>query len=81
MGAVNAAHIRDFASRDWRSSEPTEPECRLTPSAAIEQAAGLYEYVRTLKPDWPNAAEREADLASHIRLAGMLQRASQDRAR
>jgi hypothetical protein len=87
MEPVNAADIRDFRARDWRLIERVKSDCWVeqkaaaSPSAAIELAAELLEYARKLRPDWPNTAEREADLASHIRLAGMLQRVSQDCAR
>jgi hypothetical protein len=87
MGPVNAADIQDFCARDWRLIERVKSDCWVeqkaasNPSAAIELAAELFQYTRTLRPDWPNTAEREADLASHIRLAGMLERASQERAR
>jgi hypothetical protein len=83
MGPVNAADIQDFCARDWRLIERVKTDCWVeqkaaaSPSAAIELAAGLLQYARRLRPDWPNTTEREADLASHIRLAGMLQRASQ----
>ena len=87
MGPVNAADIQRFRARDWRLIELAKSDCWVerkaagSPSSAIELAAGLHQYVRLLRPDWPSTAEREADLASHVRLAGMLQRASQDRAR
>lgn len=86
MGPVNVADIQGFCARDWRLIERVKSDCWVeqkataTPSAAIELAAGLLQYARTLRPDWPNTTEREADLASHIRLAGMLQRVLQDRA-
>ena len=84
---MNAADIQDFCARDWRFIERFKSDCWVewkaaaSPSAAIELAAELFQYARTLRPDWPNTIECEADLASHIRLAGMLQRVSQDRAR
>jgi hypothetical protein len=84
---VTASDIQDFCARDWGLIERLKSDCWVeqkaaaNPSAAIELAAELFQYVRTLRPDWPNAIEREADLASHIRLAGMLHRVSQDRAR
>ena len=84
---MSAADIQDFCARDWRLIERVKSDCWVeqkaaaSPSAAIELAAELLQYVRTLRPDWPNTTEREADLASHIRLAGMLQRVLQDRAR
>ena len=87
MKPVNAADIQDFCARDWRLIERVKSACWVehkaaaSPSAAIELAAELFQYARTLRPDWPNTTEREADLASHVRLAGMLQRVLQDRAR
>jgi hypothetical protein len=87
MGPVKAADIRGFCARDWRLVERAKADCWVeqkaaaSSSAAIELAAELLQYARTLRPDWPNASEREADLESHIRLAGVLQRVSQERAR
>jgi hypothetical protein len=87
MGQMNAADLRDFCERDWRLIERVksdywvEQKAAATPSAAFELAADLLQYARTLRPDWPNTTEREADVAAHIRVAGMLQRASQIRPR
>jgi len=52
----------------------------MTTAQIFEIADSIREYVRALKPDWPNAAEREADLAAHIRLSEKL-RAAQARNR
>jgi len=87
MGPVTAADIQAFRSRDWQLIERVKADCWLeqkaaaSPSAAIELAAELLQYARTLRPDWPNTTEREADLASHVRLSRMLQGVLQDRAR
>ena len=87
MESVRPADIQEYCTRDWRLIERAKSDCwgeqkaAASPSAAIELAAELLQYARTLRPDWPNTVEREADLASHIRLAGMLQRVLQDRAR
>ncbi len=84
---VKAADIRAFARRDWaaiqrlKQDQWREQKRALPPSAAIQLAAGLFQFVRTLKPDWPNPQEREADLASHIRVAGILHRAAERRTR
>jgi hypothetical protein len=48
----------------------------MTPSALLAIASELLLYTRALKPDWPNAAEREADLEAHRRLSGILSAAS-----
>jgi hypothetical protein len=75
---MTAAEIREFQARDWRLIERAKSDywtgrkASMPISAVLEIASGLYEYARTLRPDWPNAAEREADLASHVRLTAML---------
>ena len=86
MRSVNTAEIQSFLARDWRLIEQAKSDqwvaqkAAMTPSAAIELAGELLQYARSLRPDWPNSAERQADLASHIRVAGMLRRVAQDRA-
>ncbi len=42
--------------------------------AALEVAARLNAHVRALRPDWPSAAERQADLAHHQRMLDALRR-------
>jgi hypothetical protein len=82
---MTAAEIREFQARDWRLIERaksdywTGREAPISPSAILRMASGLYEYARSLRPDWPNAAEREADLATHVRLTAMLRRAGENR--
>lgn len=87
MGSVKAADVQNYLARDWellervKTDQWIEQKAALTPSAVFELAAELLEYVRALRPDWPDAADREADLDSHIHLAAMLQRTSENRAR
>jgi hypothetical protein len=50
-----------------------------TPAAVLELASELFEHARILKARPANSAEREADLTSHISVAGML-RSAQNRA-
>jgi hypothetical protein len=84
---MTAAEIREFHDRDWGLIERAKADywsgrkASISPSAVLEIASGLYEYARSLRPDWPNAAEREADLASHVRLAAMLRRAGENHSR
>jgi hypothetical protein len=84
---MTAAEIREFQARDWRLIERSKSEywtgrkAPISPSAVLQISTGLYKYARSLKPDWPNAAEREADLASHVRLKAMLRRAGENRSR
>jgi hypothetical protein len=87
METMNGPEVQSFLARDWRLIEQAKSaqwmaqKTAMSPSAAIELASELLQYARTLRPDWPNSAERQADLDSHVRVAGMLQRVAQDRAR
>ena len=87
MSTVNAAEIQDYFARDWGLIERVKTDQwiaqkgAMTPSAVFELAGELLEYASALRPDWPNFTERQADLDAHIRLAEMLQRACQNRAR
>ena len=84
---MNADDIRNFRARDWQLIERLKSECwveqktGMSTTAVFGLAAQLFEYARALRPDWPNAAERESDLASHIRLVRMLRRVAIDSAR
>ena len=79
--------MKRFLERDWRLIEQAKSEqwmaqkAGMTPSAAMDLAGELLQYALNLRPDWPNSAERQADLDSHVRVAGILQRAAADRAR
>ena len=75
---LKAAELREYAGRDWgaparlarrqRATLPVEQKIRL----AIE----LYEATRATRPDWPDDATRRADLASHLRVRALLDRAA-----
>ncbi len=84
---MTSAEIRDFQERDWRLIERAKSDywvnqkATMTPTAILELAGELLDYARTVKPDWPNPSERDADLTSHTRVAAMLHRAAENRAR
>ena len=75
---VNAAGIRVFAHRDWASLGElkarfwTDRKRTMSPEEALGVGDSLRHDAQTLKPDWPNAAERAADLAVHRRVAEAL---------
>ena len=64
-----------LVDRDWQAVERVKTEFRLeqkaalTPGAALRLGDELRRYVRAVRPDWPDAAEREADLATHARVS------------
>jgi hypothetical protein len=84
---VTAAEIRAFRDRDWGLIERAkldfwvEQKSRLAPEAVLDLADELRQYAQTVRPDWPDAAERQADLASHTRVAALLTRAARNLAR
>lgn len=79
---MTVAEIRAFQARDWHMLERSKTDIWIrqkefmTPSALLEMASELSRYTRAQKPDWPNTAEREEDLETHCRLAGMLRAAN-----
>ena len=70
--------IRAFARRDWaaigaqKARYWAERKRAMTASEALELGESLRRHARRLQPDWPDAAERAADLATHTRLARAL---------
>jgi hypothetical protein len=78
MVELDPSGLRAYARRDWgaperlarqeRARQPIEQKVRL----AIE----LYEATRATRPDWPDEATRRADLASHLRVRALLDKAA-----
>jgi len=85
--AIRAEQLRSFARRDWALVEELkrsfwiERRKRMPPAEAIRIGDELREQVHGMRPDWPTRAERDADLAAHVRLAELLDRASASRHR
>jgi hypothetical protein len=75
---VDPDSIREFVQRDWAAVEDESASFwaaharTMTPSARMELSAALFHHVRTIRPSWPSATEREADLAHHNRVAEVL---------
>ncbi len=79
---MDAAGVTSFLQRDWELVERMKTEfwiaqkAACTPSAAIRLGDELRRYVRGVRPDWPDAAERDADLAVHTRVSEALRHAA-----
>jgi hypothetical protein len=75
---MDASDIRAFVARDWASLEDqkarfwADRKRTMSPSEALEVADDLRRHAQALKPDWPDPAERAADLAVHRRVAEAL---------
>jgi len=74
--------IRAFAHRDWTLLEQLDREHwvetyrRGGGMIGFQVAAGMAEYVRRTRPEWPTAAERQRDLEDHIELKRRIDRAA-----
>ena len=79
--------IRDFVDRDWDRARRSKDAywgdriARLGPAEAFRIAEELRQQALLSDPVWPDAACRRDDLASHVRLAGLLRRAGSTRRR
>jgi hypothetical protein len=77
--------IREFAARDWTTARERKDAywadriARLGPTEALRIADEVRRQVRASIPGWPTAADRQADLQGHVRLAELLQRAGSAR--
>jgi len=75
---VNEADIRAFAGRDWaavgraKARFWAERKHAMSASDALSVGDALRRHAKALRPDWPDAAERDADLATHARVSGAL---------
>ena len=82
MTAVITRNIRDYVSRDWGAVRLAKDLywrdriVRLGPAEGVRVADQLRLQALASDPSWPSAADRHADLQSHVRLAERLRRAS-----
>jgi len=65
-----------YARRDWAAVEERKrahwAAAKLTPDEALRIGDELRRHAAALRPDWPSAAERQDDCATHIRVAESL---------
>lgn len=84
---MNRSDILAFVRRAWSVAEAEKTafwaERKRTISAAQAVALGdeLHRHARLVRPDWPDAAEREEDLAVHVRISEALRAVSRHRTR
>jgi hypothetical protein len=67
-----------FARRDWaavgeaKAAFWAERKASLSPNQVLALGDALRRHARSLKPDWPDAAEGAEDLAVHRRVSEAL---------
>ncbi len=78
MSRLNPEELREYARRDWSAPERLARAHRAQQSIAqkVRIAIELYEAVRQMRPNWPDEATRRADLASHLRVRALLDKAA-----
>ncbi len=78
---------RAFAGRDWaaiadaKAAFWADRKRLMTPDEALAIAEALRQHVLLVKPGWPDAEERAADLADHVRISRALRAVSTDGSR
>ena len=79
--------IREYVARDWEAVRESKDAywgqriLRLGPCEGFRIAEELRRQVLAQDPTWPDAAHREEDLQSHLRVANLFRRASPTRRR
>ena len=74
----DATDLRSYAGRDWDVPERLARRRRvsLPVDRKVRLAVDLYESARATRPEWPGDAVRRADLAIHMRVRALLDRAA-----
>ena len=67
--AGNWAEVREAKEAYWAAGK-----AGMTPLEALQLADDLRAHVKSLRPEWPSAADRDADIELHSRVAEMLRR-------
>jgi hypothetical protein len=75
--------IRAFAARNWRVADRDAgsfPAGRgqLRAQESLRVSGLLWQHMKAVRPDWPGAESRAADLEHHIRIKALLDRANRD---
>jgi hypothetical protein len=76
--------LREFANRDWALIVDLDrvhwaTEYRRNGSASAHRAAqALWQHMRSIRPEWPDASDRKRDLDHHIAQKQLLMRISGD---
>ena len=75
---LDVTELRSYAGRDWGAPErlARRHRAKLPVEQKVRLAIDLYEAARAARPEWPSEAVRRADLATHLRVRAMLDRAA-----
>lgn len=73
--------LREFAARNWRIAERDAASFfagrrQERADESLRVSSLLWQHMKAVRPDWPDAASRAADLEQHIRIKALLDRAN-----
>lgn len=79
---MNINDIREFAQRDWTKISELDRrywanEYKRNGALSSRQASdAMWQHMKSINPEWPDASQREADLEHHIRIKQLLDQAA-----
>lgn len=82
LSGMKPEDVRAYAQRGWKVAETRKQEhwarefVEHGPQATFEASQVLWRHMRSLRPDWPSPEERREDLAHHIALKELIDRAA-----
>jgi hypothetical protein len=82
LSDMTPEQLRAYAQRAWHVAEALEQDhwarerADRGPRATFEASQALWEHMRAVRPDWPSDDERRQDLADHIALKRLIDRAA-----
>ena len=78
VSRFDPSDLREYADRDWGMPERLSRRhwAKLPVAQKVRIAIELYEAARATRPGWPDEATRRADLANHLRVRALLDRAA-----
>ena len=82
LSDMTPEQLRAYARRAWHVDEALEQDhwahevAQRGPLATFEASQTLWQHMRALRPDWPSDDERRQDLADHIALKRLIDRAA-----
>lgn len=82
LSGMKAEDLRAYAQRAWKVAEARKQEhwarefVEHGPQATFEASQVLWRHMRSIRPDWPSPEERREDLAHHIALKQLIDRAA-----
>jgi hypothetical protein len=79
---VDPEDLKAYARRAWGAAEALTEEhwareaAERGPMTAFEASQALWAHMRAIRPDWPTPDDRREDVAHHVALKRLIDRAA-----